>query len=845
MKMKKNYLIIIGILLSYFAYSQDNPKVDEEILFSSTDGMEIAKKYFKKAEKYFEEGLGTYDEALKNYLKVYEYNPNSKVINYKIGICYIETTNRKKSLDFFLKSSPEVSEHYYLYLARAYQYNFMFDKAEETYNTYFEEEEKKNNKNIFTKFKAYIAKGKYGDPKDIQAKFISECKTGKELTSKPLDVFIINLGPIVNSSYDDYSPVLSYNDSILYFTSRRPVEEPRKKVSRFKFKERIMKVDNNGITSPAKEVDGIPVLSYGNNTSVAGFSKTENRIYYYRGVAGGRLYSSEYKDDRWRNRFKVKNKVNHISCRETAISYDEKGNIYFVADRTGGLGEGDIWYVEKKDSSDKYKKPVVLGKEINTAFDEKGVFVTLDGNTLFFASNGRKGMGGFDIYKSVKNEKGEWQEAVNMGYPINSVTDEVFYRQAKDTMIAVYATTREDSYGGLDIYTIHPDLRMPYKLTGTVTDATTGENLYASVSIYDSKTQALIKNTRIQDFEDSYSFDFKDKGDYLIQVENEGYKSISEKVKHPEKKRTTITQNIQLEKLKHPFVLQGKITDSINGAPLVASIICKLQSNTDSIVGRTISKEYTGKYSIAFEDKLDLLIEVNAEDYFDKSLVMSSENEQKDSISVNFNLKKSRIKRIIKGLVSNADGTTYVGATISFIMQGEVKPFKVIKSNDTTGVYSTPIYVKGPFQIDVEADDYIFQNKTFEFLETDTVVEKNFSLEKMKTGVKFVANNILFNFGKSTLKLESYTELNRLVKLLSENPESRIEISGHTDNIGSTSANKNISMARALAAKNYIVSQGIEQDRIEAKGYGHEHPIDTNDTEKGRAKNRRVEVKIL
>ena len=123
--MRKFYtLILIGFFISLSNYAQENPRIDTKTFFSSQEGVESAKKNFRIAEKYYKKGKGTYDEALKHYLKVYQYNNSSHALNYKIGICYIWTVNKKASLDYFINSSPEVSNDYFLALGRAYQYNF-------------------------------------------------------------------------------------------------------------------------------------------------------------------------------------------------------------------------------------------------------------------------------------------------------------------------------------------------------------------------------------------------------------------------------------------------------------------------------------------------------------------------------------------------------------------------------------------------------------------------------------------------------------------------------------------------------------------------------------------------
>jgi outer membrane protein OmpA-like peptidoglycan-associated protein len=121
----------------------------------------------------------------------------------------------------------------------------------------------------------------------------------------------------------------------------------------------------------------------------------------------------------------------------------------------------------------------------------------------------------------------------------------------------------------------------------------------------------------------------------------------------------------------------------------------------------------------------------------------------------------------------------------------------------------------------------------------------NLYLNKITVGKRVVLNNIFFETGKAVLTPASFTELDKLVGMMNENPAMRIEISGHTDNTGSAAINDRLSLERAVAVGAYLTGKGIATGRVESKGYGSSQPVDTNSTEQGRSVNRRVEFKIL
>jgi outer membrane protein OmpA-like peptidoglycan-associated protein len=215
-------------------------------------------------------------------------------------------------------------------------------------------------------------------------------------------------------------------------------------------------------------------------------------------------------------------------------------------------------------------------------------------------------------------------------------------------------------------------------------------------------------------------------------------------------------------------------------------------------------------------------------------------------ITKDFSLTRSKISYALWGRITEQGTENGIKAIINIYHQNETTPLLTVTANDSLqGKYQAQLPDKGPFKMEITADGYVFLNDAVQYGDTTTVIEKNLSLMKIKAGVKFVMENILFNTGLATLKSSSYAELDKLVKFLAENKAVRIEVSGHTDNAGAAATNKKLSKARALAVKNYLTSKGIEESRIEYEGYGMEQPIADNKTKEGKAKNRRVEVKIL
>jgi len=141
----------------------------------------------------------------------------------------------------------------------------------------------------------------------------------------------------------------------------------------------------------------------------------------------------------------------------------------------------------------------------------------------------------------------------------------------------------------------------------------------------------------------------------------------------------------------------------------------------------------------------------------------------------------------------------------------------------------------------------IFDSRNFQPTQTElnNPFEVTALLSPLKVDQVITLNNIFFDIDKFDLKVESEVELKTMLWLMNSNPKMKLEISGHTDNTGSEVHNKELSQNRALAVKNYLINAGIKSDRIVSKGYGSSKPAASNDSEEGRAKNRRIEARIL
>ncbi len=201
----------------------------------------------------------------------------------------------------------------------------------------------------------------------------------------------------------------------------------------------------------------------------------------------------------------------------------------------------------------------------------------------------------------------------------------------------------------------------------------------------------------------------------------------------------------------------------------------------------------------------------------------------------------------LEGKIQDSESGAPIMAKIDVIDMLTDSVVVTTASSDVDGIYRVGLPAKKPFNVNIRATGFLSDMKQAAIPENyaGETYTLNASLIKVKVGKKVVLNNILFETGKSILTRSSYVELDHLLGLMKENPNMKIEISGHTDITGSVAINLKLSGDRAKAVVEYLVQKGIDPSRLKSKGYGSSEPIANNATSQGRAKNRRVEFKIL
>jgi|GEM_PF-306964 len=397
--------------------------------------------------------------ALTLYREVIDTDPNNALALYRLAECHYSLKSYKLAVEYFDKAiavDPNVCETKDFFRAQIHHRVGELDEALEAYQT-------------------FLSKTKSGKSLEYElcVEGIEQCKYAKDLMANPHNVKAVNLGREINSRYDDYTPSMSADGNLMVFTTRRgDVAGGQSAVdtgSDYKFFEDVYYSERDPEThewTKAFPIEGKINSPY--YDAVLSLAPDAKSMFVYRNNAGsaGDIFQS-FKDEvkgQWSEPTKMPKPVN-TSYFESSISLTaDGGQVYFISERPGGRGQGDIWSA-KRMGKDGWSSPENLGDAINSALDEKFVFVHPSGQTIFFASNGHQTMGSYDIFRSDLIN-GRWSVPVNLGYPVNTVNEESTFSLTADYKTLLIAAEYDDTAGERDIYSFDVTNHPVIKATG-------------------------------------------------------------------------------------------------------------------------------------------------------------------------------------------------------------------------------------------------------------------------------------------------------------------------------------------------------------------------------------------
>ena len=611
------------------------------------DGISKNKKAIEFFDKAYEQfGLLEFDKAIDLLNLAISKDPVYIDAHDLLGQAYLKKGDLKKAEEVYLKLH-QINKDYWVAYNELGDITFeqmKYDSAAEWYEK-------------FLTFKDIPA-----DARRESEKQLKSSKFAAQAIKNPVKFTPVNLGTGVNSGLSEYFPTLTADEQTMYFTCMDARFQEDFLITTYK-DGKWTEAINLGQPINTPENEGASTTSA--DGQYIFFTACQNPL----NVGSCDLWFTFVKGDKWQPAMHMPTNIN-TKYKETQPSLSASGKtLYFASSKPGGLGGMDIYKTTFEKNS--WTDPVNLGPNINTPFDDECPFIHQDGVTLYFASDGWPGMGARDLFMSKLNDKGEWGEAVNLGYPINTVGNEEGLIINRSGTMGYFSSDKESNPGH----------------QGRV---------------------------------DIYSFEL------------------------PEPLRPGMASYIK-----------GKVYDADTKMP-------------------------------------------------------------------------------ISTLVELTDLSTGIGAGFS-------------KSNIKTGGFLIVIPGNKNYGMNVDAPGYLFYSENFAIKDNPSSDPYllDVPLKKIKPGVTVPLYNILYDVNKFDLKMESTTELERLFKLLKNNPLLKVEIGGHTDNSGSESINQPLSQNRAKSVYEWLIKNGIEIGRLTYKGYGSSVPLVPNTSDESKRKNRRTEIKVL
>jgi outer membrane protein OmpA-like peptidoglycan-associated protein len=417
------------------------------IIPSVTKAQDFKKKYDEATVLF---NNNQYEQALPLFLAMDTLQADNNNVQFQTGVCYLNAPiHQEKAIPYLIKACGDISEKYNPssykekhapsdateYLAKAYHLTYHFDSAIVYYK----------------KFLAVLDSVKDKPAIKETNREIQMCLTGKELVASPVKMTVMNLGDSINSPYADYSPVVSGDESEIIFTSRRFGD---KDYTGQYFENIYLAYSKDGQWGKAFNI-GPPINVPGKHAATVGLSPDGQTIYIYRddGNGDGNIYTTHLNGTMWSAPEKLDDNVDSKYWEPSASVSADGQQLFFTSNRPGGFGGRDI-YMSKLLPNGQWGKAQNLGPKINTEYEEDAPYIHPDGKTLYFSSTGHNTMGGFDIFASTLDSNGHWGDPVNIGYPVNTPGDDIFYFPTTDGKGAYYSSFKDGGQGEKDIYRI-------------------------------------------------------------------------------------------------------------------------------------------------------------------------------------------------------------------------------------------------------------------------------------------------------------------------------------------------------------------------------------------------------
>lgn len=494
----------------------------------------------KKAGKYYEDALSLYksrkyEDAKDIVAKAIEEDPEFALAYFLQGNIALKKKEYKNFEESFLKVvelCPELDPEVYFQLGW-YAYDLKKWKEAENYLSKFLSYDRINEEHA-AKAESFLAKTKlYMNPVPFDPKPVQRLSTADP----------------------EYLPYISPDNELAFFTRRFEMKDKNMLTPQSVEKFMMARLTDDGTFDQGAPMAPPFNLSSSNNEGGASITIDNKHLFFTVNEKGNfDICYSDFKNGAWGEIINMGPLVNDPKQWDSQPSISSDGKILYFASARDSVSGIDIYFT-KHDDAGRWSKAVKLGPEINSDANEKSPFLHSDSRTLYFSSDGLAGLGGYDIYMSKMDDAGKWGKPINLGYPINTESDEVGFFVSTDGKTGYFASNKiAGTKGGYDIYSfnLHPEVRpnKVYFQKGDVNGKSNEEPINATIEIRDAVTKQLTK-IDVDSVSGEFAFVVDFKNDLILSVKKDGYAFESQYVSAKDTlNNQVVKQDIELKKLE-------------------------------------------------------------------------------------------------------------------------------------------------------------------------------------------------------------------------------------------------------------------------------------------------------
>ncbi len=564
----------------------------------------------------------------------------------------------------------------------------------------------------------------------------------------------------------------------------------------------------------------------------------------------------------------------------SSLSYD--GNyIYFFASYPGGYGIEDIWYVEKEGES--WSNPINAGPNVNSNSYEGFPSISADGSTIYFMRTVKSPYPGkfcYQLFSSEKDNRGQWKLAQPLPYPVSQGCENC-PRIMSDNETLIFAAIREpsdnyeiyqsrnlgngkwsdpvaydfintpsdDKYGtipssgdimylnrdfgnGHDIYSISIPLELrPRKVVniqGVLKDCSTDKPIEARIAIFENGKSMGTSGLKSNAFDGNFTVVLKTGASYEIKIAPKGYVPYSVVYDLTETREYgLINKDICIK----PFRIHQHVYPLVEGDTTIASIF------VDDVVLRDTTNMFIVKASSEYE------IRIEKEGYKTiKQTLRIPADTRTAHLHKSFKLIATKPQLTLR-VVNNLD--SLIKGSLLQLFDGKIRKV-VYQGKLEEGLYNMELEYDRKYMYKALASRHFYYQGIIDLtgINYGKIINEDAVLTPIEVGAKITINSILFETASAELTENDKNELKNVINVLAQNRNIILEISAHTDDIGSDGDNLKLSEARAKSVMDHLVSQKVPARMLTSKGYGESQPVVPNTSEESRALNRRVEFRV-